>query len=248
MIRFFASHPTAANVLMVAIIILGLTALPKLQRDTFPVIPASEVEVRSSYPGATPAAVEDAICQRIEESLDSVVGVLEIRCEARENIAITTAKMVEGTEMDTFYDDIKSQVEAITGLPDKVEKASVTKLQRTATVASIAITGEMSSQGLKAYAEAVKSRLKRDRRIAQVRIQGFSDQTLLIEIPASTLQRYNLSLGDIRSTIERQSIDMPAGLLQTQSGDIIVRFTGQRRTQLELADLVVISGNKGGEN
>ncbi|NOR51688.1 MAG: hypothetical protein GQ470_03630, partial [Gammaproteobacteria bacterium] len=97
MIRFFASHPTAANVLMAAIIIMGLTALPKLQRDTFPVIPATEVEIRASYPGATPAEVEDAVCQRIEDTLDSVAGLKEIRCDARENIAIATAQMLDGT-------------------------------------------------------------------------------------------------------------------------------------------------------
>jgi len=57
MIRFFASHPTAANVLMLAILMLGLSALPKLQRDTFPVIPATEVEIRVNYPGASPAEI-----------------------------------------------------------------------------------------------------------------------------------------------------------------------------------------------
>ena len=115
MIRFFASHPTAANVLMISIIILGLTALPKLQRDTFPVIPASEVEIRSIFPGATPAEVEDAICQRIEDSLDSITGVLEIRCDARENIAITTAKKVEGADMEVFFNDVKLPHSALLG-------------------------------------------------------------------------------------------------------------------------------------
>jgi len=246
MIRFFASHPTAANVLMVAIIILGLSALPKLQRDTFPIIPTTEVEIRTSYPGATPAEVEDSVCQRIEDTLDSVAGLREIRCDARENIAIATAQMYDGTNLDTFFNDVKSQVEAITGFPEKVEKAAIIKLERTASVASIAITGEMSPQGLKAYAESVKSRLKQDRRIAQVRIQGFSDQTLVIELPAGTLQRYGITLSDLRAAVERQSLDLPAGILQTKSGDIIVRFIGQRRTVAELAQLVVVSGNSGG--
>jgi len=246
MIRFFASHPTAANVLMVAIIILGLSALPKLQRDTFPIIPTTDVEIRTSYPGATPAEVEDSVCQRIEDTLDSVAGLREIRCDARENIAIATAQMYDGTNLDTFFNDVKSQVEAITGFPEKVEKAAIIKLERTASVASIAITGEMSPQGLKAYAESVKSRLKRDRRIAQVRIQGFSDQTLVIELPAGTLQRYGITLSDLRAAVERQSLDLPAGILQTKSGDIIVRFIGQRRTVAELAQLVVVSGNSGG--
>ena len=55
MIRYFAQHPTAANMLMIAVIVLGLSTLQKLQKDTFPVIPPTEVEIRVPYPGATPA-------------------------------------------------------------------------------------------------------------------------------------------------------------------------------------------------
>ena len=69
MIHYFAQHPTASNLLMAALMILGLVTLPKLQRDTFPIIPATEVEVRLPYPGATPAEIEDAICLRVEEAL-----------------------------------------------------------------------------------------------------------------------------------------------------------------------------------
>lgn len=246
MIRFFASHPTAANVMMLAIITMGLAALPKLQRDTFPVIPASEVEIRVSYPGATPEEIEDAVCKRLEDALDGVAGLRELRCDARENIAIATAQKTEDTDLDTFFNDVKAQVDAITRFPDKVEKASITKLERTANVASIAITANMSPQGLKAYAESVKARMKRDRRIAQIRIQGFSEQNLLIELPAGVLQRYGITLSDIRTRIERQSLDLPAGVLQTESKDLIVRFDGQRRTIEELSNLVVVSDKRGG--
>ena len=246
MIRYFADHPTAANVLMVAIIILGLTALPKLQRDTFPIIPATEVEIRTSYPGATPDEVEESICQRIEDSLDAVAGLREVRCDARENLAIATAQRHEATNMDTFYDDIKSQVEAITRFPANVEKPTIIKLERTARVASIAITGDLSPQELKAYAETVKDRLKRDRRIAQIRVAGFSEQSLQIELSTTMLQRYQMTLADIRTAIERQSIDLPAGILETPNGDLIVRFSGQRKTEDELAQLVVVSNEKGG--
>ncbi len=247
MIRFFGAHPTAANVMMFAIIVLGLGALPKLQRDTFPLIPPTEVEIRVSYPGAVPDEVEDAVCLRIEDALDSVTGLVEVRCDARENIAITTAQMQEGGDIDEFFNDVNSQIEAITSFPDKVEKPSVVKLERTASVASIAITGDMSTRDLKAYAEAVKERLKRDRRIAQVRIQGFSDQDLSIELPAGVLQRYGISISDIRTAVERQSLDVPVGTMQTEGGDLIVRFNEQRRTPAELSDLIVVSGKTGGQ-
>lgn len=246
MIRYFGTHPTAANVLMIAILVLGLSALPQLQRDTFPVIPPTEVEIRIPYPGATPDEVEDAVCQRVEDAVDGVSGLIEIRCDARENIAISTARMQEGGDIDEFFNDVKSQVEAVARFPDKVENASVIKLERTASVASIAITGAMSTRGLKAYAEGVKERLKRDRRIAQVKIRGFSDQNLVIELPANTLQRYGISISDVRTVIEHQSLDAPAGIMETESGELIVRFNGQRRTPGELEDLIIVSGKTGG--
>lgn len=246
MIGHFGKHPTAANILMIAIMVLGLFALPKLQRDTFPLIPPTEVEIRANHPGATPDEVEDAVCQRIEDALDSVTGLAEIRCDARENIAIATAQMHEGRDIDGFFNDVKSQVEAITGFPEKVEKPSVGKLERIASVASIAITGDISPLGLKAYAETVKERLKRDPRIAQVRIQGFSDQELIIELAAGVLQRYGISISDVRDAVERQSLDAAVGTMETAGGDLIVRFKGQRRTPSELADLIVVSGKTGG--
>ena len=246
MIRYFAQHPTAANLFMVAILILGFSALPTLQRDTFPVIPASEVEVRVSYPGATPAEVEDAVCQRIEDSLDSVTDLIEVRCDARENIAIATAEMRTDADLGTFYDDVKSQVEAITSFPEEAKTPSVIKLERTAVVASIAITGAMDARMLKAYAEKVKDRIKRDRRIAQVTVKGFADQSIAVDIPAEALHRYGLSISDVTAAIERQSLDMPAGVMETPGGDWIVRFAGQRRTAFDFENLVVASSPSGG--
>lgn len=246
MIRYFAQHPTAANILMLAIIVLGVTALPKLQRDTFPTIPATEVEIRVAYPGATPAKVEDAICQRIEDSLDAVTDLVEVRCDARENIAIATAEMRQGTDMGTFYDDVKSQIDAISTFPAEAKPPSVVKLERTAVVASIAITGIEDERMLKGYAEKIKDRIKRDRRIAQVTVKGFSTQNIAIDIPAEALQRYQVSISDVVTVIERQSLDMPAGVMETPGGDWIVRFAGQRRTALQFKDLVVVSGKSGG--
>lgn len=246
MIRYFVNHPTAANMLMVAIAVLGLVSVPKLQRDSFPVLATTEVEIRVSYPGATPDDVEDAVCQRIEDALDTVSGLRELRCDARENIAIATAQMREGENLNEFFNDVKSQVEAITTFPARVERPSIIKLERVAMVANVAITADMTPEGLKAYAERVKTRLKSDPRIAQVRIRGFSDQIIVIELPATVLHRYQLSVSDLQAAIERQSLDMPAGTMRSGEGDVIVRFKDQRLTPAEFADIVVVSGQSGG--
>jgi len=251
MIRYFVSHPTAANLLMMLIIVLGLSALPQLQRDTFPVTPATEVEVRLAYPGATAFDVEKGICYVVEDALDVVTDLTEMRCDARENLAIITAKMKETGDLTAFFDDIKSEVEAINTFPDKVEPPSTVILERTASVVSIAISAKAGSkidiQSLHQYAEKVRTRLQRNPKIAQVKLRGFSDIELLIEVDKSSLNKYDLTMGEISQAINEQSIDLPTGQLEQRDGTTLVRFNEQRLSLDEFSSIIISSTSSGGK-
>ncbi len=78
MIGYFARHPTAANLVMLALIIGGLFAAPVLQRETFPRVQANKVEITVPNPGARAEDVEEAICQRIEDAIDGIDNVDEV--------------------------------------------------------------------------------------------------------------------------------------------------------------------------
>ena len=83
MIRFFAGHPTAANLVMVAFLAIGILSWPMLPRETFPRLEPNRVEVSVAYPGARAEEVKEAICRRIEDAVSSVDQILEVKCEAR---------------------------------------------------------------------------------------------------------------------------------------------------------------------
>jgi multidrug efflux pump subunit AcrB len=68
-----------------------------------------------------------------------------------------------------------------------------------------------------------------------------------VEVPRDVLGQYGLSARDLAAQVARQSIDMPLGTLETRDRDILLRFTDQRRSLRELAQLVVVSGETGGE-
>ena len=247
MIRYFVQHPTASNLIMAAIIILGLVAVPQLQRETFPEIPPEHVEVRVLYPGATPETMEEAICYRVEKALDGVKDQEEVTCQAQEGIAILVMKMREGGDYDELFDDVKIAVEGITTFPDEVEKPIVRPLGRLDFVASVAIAAPMTPPDLKAYAEAVKRRMMRETPISQVEIKGFSDHQIRIEIPARTLRRFNLSTQKVAERIAQQSLDMPAGTIEARSQEILLRFTEERRSLQAFQDLIIVAGTQGAE-
>ncbi len=247
MIRFFAAHPTAANLLMLIFLVLGLFALPGIQRATFPDFVATAVEVRVPYPGATAADVEEAVCRRIESAVQSVENVAEIRSEARDDVGIVTLEMTEGGDASAFLTDVKTEVEAITEFPKRAERPSVRPIQRTDRVISVAITGDMPPTDLKAYAEDVRERLQRRPGLSLVTLSGFGQRQIRVEVPAVTLVQYGISAEELAGIVGVQSVDLPAGTINTPDRDVVVRFQDERRTPAALADLVIVGAPGGGE-
>jgi len=247
MIRYFAAHPTAANLVMVLFIAVGLIAAPSVKRETFPAIPADEVEVRVAYPGASAEEVERTICRRIEDALEKVKDVNEVRCEARENVGTAIAQMLEGSDFDRFQNEIKTEIEAIDNFPDLAEDPAIRQIGLTDFVVAVAVSGPMSATHLKAYAEDIKDKLLATGDVSQVNVRGFSDHQIRIEVPAQTLRQYGLSVDAIAAIIARQSINLPAGTIETTESDILVRFDDERRNPLEFRDLVVVGSASGAE-
>ena len=245
MIAWFARHQTAANLLMAAILILGLTAVPSLQRETLPEIQNDKVEVRLLYRGATPDEVEDAVCRRLEDALEGIADLDEIRCDSREGLGTATAVMREGADMTRFLDDVKSEVDAIDDFPAQTEPPVIEELGRTEPVISIAVTGPDDPVALKAYAEDLKDRLMALENIAEVTVNGFSDHHIRIEVPAWRLRQYGLSALEVADLVGRHSVGSPAGRLEGAAEDLLLRFDDQRKSADAFADLVVISGETG---
>jgi multidrug efflux pump subunit AcrB len=230
---------------MICVLLLGGFALPKLQKDTFPITPTKDVEVRISYPGASPIEVLEEICYPLEDALDQLNGIKELSCDARENIAIANAEINSGEDIDIVTTDIQQQVNSINDFPDRVEQVTVTKLDRVATVASVAITGNMSPQDLYLYAQQVKQRFKSHPLVAQVTVGGFSDQEIEIRISQWTLQQYGLSITDLSNLVQQQSTRSPAGVFTSSLEEISVRFDQLGSQVDEFKNIVVKSSAAG---
>ncbi len=246
MIRYLTGHPTLANILMVGFLVAGAFAAPSLLRETFPRVEPRFVQISVAYPGGRPEDIEEAICARIEDALDGISNVEEIICEAREGMAQAKVEMVEGTSLDRFLADVKNEVDAISDFPDKAEDPVVKQLGRTDFVASVAVTGIGNPTDLKAYSEEIKTRMLQWGGIPQVEVKGFSDHQIRIELRDAVLRRHGLAMSDIAAAISRQSLDLPAGTIETRDEDILIRFSDERKGLHEFEDLVVISSARGG--
>lgn len=247
MIRYFAGHPTIANLMMILLLATGLFAGPGLLRETFPRSAPNEVEVTVPYPGARPEDVESAICQPVENALDAVTGIDRQSCEAMEGSARSVVKMREGEDFQAFVADVKSEVEAISDLPERAEAPRIKPLGRTDFVASVAITGPDVRPDLKDYAESVRTRMLRWGGIPIADMRGFSARELRIGLNPAALQQFGISVSDVARAVQAGSLDVPTGSIETSAETLLIRVAEERQNPLDLASLIVRSSVTGGQ-
>ena len=248
MIRYFTKHPTVANILMLAIIAIGIVSLQHLNKESFPVLKPSKVQVSMLYPGASPADVEEGICNPLEDATDGISFLKEQLCDARDNIGIFTLEMQEQGNIQLFTDDIKSAIDGIQNFPDNVEDPIIKQLGLISPVVSVAITADdLSASELKNLADYYRDKMLANPKIPIVTIDGFSTHQLQVLIKADTLLKYQLSVQDIANLIATQALELPAGTLESNQSDYQIRFDNARKTADELADLVILKSAKGAE-
>ncbi|MFT5006628.1 MAG: HAE1 family hydrophobic/amphiphilic exporter-1 [Paracoccaceae bacterium] len=247
MIRYFTSHPTISNLLMIGFLAAGLITGPTLLRETFPRAGQNEIEITVPYPGARPEDVETAICERIEDALDAVTGIDRHSCEAREGLARARIEMRAGEEYQAFVANVTSEIEAITDLPDRAETPRIRTLGQTDFVVSVAITGPESRTGLNAYAKQIRARMLLWGGIPKVDITGFSTRELQIKLNPDSLRAYGVSVAEVARVVRSASLDLPAGSLTTGTETLLVRVDEERKTADELANLIIRSTETGGQ-
>lgn len=158
-----------------------------------------------------------------------------------------TVDVEDGAELSEVLADIKSAVDGLRDLPQDVDPPTVTASSRRAQVASIAVTGPMSPTDLKLYCEQLRRELLLDPEISQVSLAGFSTHRLLVRAQRAALSRHGLAVGDLATAIEGQSLDTPMGTIERSGGDILVRYSDERTSVEDLAELVVKSAATGAE-
>ncbi|MCK5424588.1 MAG: efflux RND transporter permease subunit, partial [Emcibacter sp.] len=244
----FAAHPTISNILMMAIIAIGLYSLGSLNKESFPLIKPSKVQVIVAYPGASPTDVEDGLCNPLETATDGISFLKEQECDARDNMAIFTLEMQEAGNIRAFTDDIKTEIDAIQNFPDNIEDPVIKQLGRINAVANIAITSDkLTHSELKALAEYYRDRLIAMPEIPIVAMAGFSTHQLQILINPDTQKKYNLSVQNIADLIAAQALELPVGILEATETSYQIKFNNVRKTIDELANLVIINTPTGGE-
>ena len=241
LIAWFATNHIAANLLLILIVLAGLSALLTMPQKSFPDIDVPIISVSIPYLGAAPEEVEQGVCIRVEEELDGVEGVKEIRSVANESLCSVTVELFEDADESRALDDVKNRIDALDTLPEETEQPIINLATSIRPVIDLAITGPDDERTLKVLGQRVRDEIAALPGITQVSLVNTRPYEISIEVSESDLQRFGLTFSQVAEAVRARAIDLPGGAIKTEDGEILLRTKGQVYWGEEYERLVLLS-------
>jgi len=246
-IAWMARNGVAANLLMLLMLVAGLLSIPQIPTKVFPDFTLGAVQVQVEYRGASPEEIETSIIQPIEEQIEAVEGVDQVTATAAEGLGIVTAELKQGTSVSQKVDEIQAQVNRITNLPERSERPQVSELTNRQRVIEFVLYGDAPPATLKELAYRFEEELAAGDAISFVEVSGAREYEVSIEISKEKLRAYGLSLPQIARRIGENSVDLPAGNVETRDEDILLRVEGQNYDRSDFEDVILLANGDGAQ-
>ena len=245
LINWFANNHVAANLMMIIIILSGLYSVATITKKSMPDFDLPIIQISMAYPGATPADVEKGIIILIEEAVEDVDGITTVRSVAREGSGSVTLEVAESYDINEVLNDVKTRVDGIINFPIDAEPASVSRTLIRNDALRIEIYGDINPVSQKELAQQIRDELLELDNVTSVRLAGDRPYEIGIEVSENTLLKYGLSLDQIAQRIRMSSLDLPAGSIDTEGGEILVRTQAMAYNYQDFDKIVLMTTTDG---
>ncbi|MCC5451930.1 efflux RND transporter permease subunit [Rheinheimera sp. UJ51] len=239
-IAWFARNSVAANLLMIILLLAGVAAVLTIKKQAFPEIQLEQVNIRVPYLGAAPQEVESGVIDKIEESIRGVNGIKRIRSTAVEGLGTVVAEIASGYDITEVMEEIKTQVNSISTLPEQTERPLVYRIRFQSNVMFLSLYGAASEAALKELAKTIRDEIKKQPGVSKVDVISARNYEISVEIPESRLREYGLTFDQVVSAIRGSSVDLPGGSIRSESGNILLRTKGQAYDQNDFDNIVLV--------
>ncbi len=227
-IAWFADNHVAANLLMLFLLVAGVVTGLGIKLEIFPETELDKISISVAYTGASPAEVEEGVIRQVEENVAGIEGIKRIDSVAREGMGRVTIEIMSGWDSKKLLDEVKSEVDRITTLPEQAEEPEIRELTRRTQVISVGVYGDVPEMTIKHAAQTIKDDLTHMEGITQADVAAVRPNEIHVEIAENTLRKYNLTLENVARIVNQSSLDLPAGSVKADEGEVLIRAKGKR--------------------
>src|SRR5256885_7036051 len=239
-------RPVFATMIVLSLVVVGTASFFRLGVDRFPSVDLPTVSVRTSLPGAAPEEMESLVTQQIEEVVNTVDGIDELRSISAQGTSFVIATFKLDKDLDTAAQDVRDRVATVVrDLPVDATPPVVQKFDNDSTpVITLSLSGDRSLRELTELADkTVRVQLERTSGVGEVQVVGGLQRAINIWIDADRLAAYQIPITAVRQALSRQNADVPGGNVNTGHEELVLRTLGRYADARAFDDLVIANNN-----
>lgn len=235
-------RPVFATMLIMALVVLGLFSYAGLGVDLFPNVDLPTVTVTTTLKGASAEEMETSVTKPIEEIINTIDGIDELRSVTKEGITTITIQFVLEKNGDVAAQDVRDKVSTILSrLPVGTDPPVIQKFDIDAfPVMRIAVAGK---RNLRELSEIARKQIKEDietlRGVGAVIMVGQRERAINIYVDPDKLVGYNLPISQVKRAIQAQNVEIPGGRVDEDRRELVLRTMGRIQRAEDFKDLIV---------
>ncbi len=207
-------RPVFATMIVLSLVVVGVAGYLNLDVDRFPSVDLPTVRVSTRLPGASPAEMESQVSQPIEEVLNTIEGIQELRSINGSGSAFAVVTFNLDRDIDAAAQDVRDRVATVVrDLPRDADPPTIAKSDTDqAPILSLALSGKRSRRELSELADKiVKKQIERSAGVGQVDLIGDLARAINVWVDADRLAAYQLPITAVRDAVARQNANIPGG-------------------------------------
>jgi hydrophobic/amphiphilic exporter-1 (mainly G- bacteria), HAE1 family len=230
-----------------ALLIVGLISWTRLGVDLLPALDFPIVVVTTSYPGASPEAVDTLVTKNVEDAVASVNDIDYIQSSSVEGLSTVIIVFTDKAAKDASI-DVERRVSGVRGiLPAEAKDPSVGKYDPNAQpILQLTVSGNRDLGALQRLGEdKLQKPLQGTNGVAQVSLIGGLVREIQVQVDQQKLQARGLSILQVNQALGSDNINMPAGSVTQQGKDWTIRLDNKAQTPEELNGILIASTPSG---
>ncbi|MBM3761562.1 MAG: hypothetical protein FJW36_15095 [Acidobacteria bacterium] len=239
-------RPVFATMLIMALVVLGLDSYRRLGVDFFPKVEFPFVTIATVLPGAAPEEVESQVSKRIEEAVNTISGIDELRSSSSEGNSVVSIQFSLEKDGDVAAQEVRDKVNQVLNQLPKDAKQPV--IQKVATDASPVISIVVRSpreirETTKLVEDLIKKNIESLNGVGDVRFVGDRTRQIQVVLDGEKLYSYNLNVDQIRLALAAQNVEIPGGRLDQGAREVSLRTLGRLMKPADFADITIGTTN-----
>jgi len=235
-------RPVFATMLIMTLMVLGVFSYNRLTVERFPRVEFPTITVTTRLPGAAPQEIETEITDKIEEAVNTISGIDELRSTSSEGVSLVFVTFELERDLDSAAQDVRDKINrALPNLPDTIEQPTIEKLDPDASpIMTISVASNRSLREMTEYADKVLRRqIESVNGVGQVQIVGGRKRQINVYLDGDKLRAYNLTVAQVEQSLRGQNLEVPGGRVEQTDRTLTLRTLGRVQSSADFNNIVV---------